>query len=896
MGGLRETNVYGDIWMVSYHKDFSAYFAKPIENLERVPAPRVGHSCILIGNAFIVFGGDTAETNEAGDLDDNLYFFNINSLKWTIPSPKGPKPPGRYGHTISVVTFQNPANESGSDGWSSYLYVFGGQLDTQFFNDLWCFDLSNFRKPSTHWRKVDPRGMTPPPLANHCMCVYSDCLYVFGGNRGGELSNELLRFEPSSDSWSVCKLKGPFNPPPLEEHSAALVKNYLFVYGGRIDDENTSDVMFIINLDDMHCFSLQSDLYSYPGFRCGHSMTYDVSEEKLIVMGGDQRDEMTAFEKSQNTGASDFELEPTFIYEFDLDRLNEFIDEDDLRALVEEVEEEKGGKNEVEEDAAGQVAATVPDVSESSVETFAQVASSTPVKERRQFDEGTPQEPFAESTRGEEEPTMGEGESRGIYGAAQSPVSPVPRQSTASPVLRQSTPSPVLRHSTPSLIDRDSIDRDSTASPVPRQSTPTSQKGPSLGDVSPAGTPPHAAELNKLEESPTARLGRFYSNSAETLGQLPGGFPESSADLRESDAEQVPSEKRYQEELIEMSLKLNSLRQTMNEKIEIANDRIIELESKNQQQASEIARLEEPQTSNHLLQSRSLEEPGAQQVSLSNKVSHLTNEKAQLQSQIDKFKPFMNSQIIDLETLNKVIKSQESTIDQLKDSLNTQIDYQKEITRLKSENETLQAECSRSRSMPSPDLHDSISSITTQMDELVALWNQAKEPMARDDSLVEQLQGQIDNLLHINAEHETASKNLKTELETAQSSTKSLADLESRFKQSMQSLNSTHKALTLSQSELEKQKDQNKKLLEELEELRVFKLSARKAGSRNVTPLMESEDFESTEPEDDSELRAHYDMRLKDLQADLFIMTQERDQLRQDLVVVKKKLLNSEAK
>lgn len=43
------------------------------------PGPRVGHSSLLVGNAFIVFGGDT-KIDENDALDDTLYL--LNTCTW----------------------------------------------------------------------------------------------------------------------------------------------------------------------------------------------------------------------------------------------------------------------------------------------------------------------------------------------------------------------------------------------------------------------------------------------------------------------------------------------------------------------------------------------------------------------------------------------------------------------------------------------------------------------------------------------------------------------------------------------------------------------------------------------------------------------------------------------
>ena len=75
MGGLiNGSTVKGDLWMVEAgpNANMSCY---PVATTSEGPGPRVGHASLLVGNAFIVFGGDT-KMDEGDSLDDTLYLLN----------------------------------------------------------------------------------------------------------------------------------------------------------------------------------------------------------------------------------------------------------------------------------------------------------------------------------------------------------------------------------------------------------------------------------------------------------------------------------------------------------------------------------------------------------------------------------------------------------------------------------------------------------------------------------------------------------------------------------------------------------------------------------------------------------------------------------------------------
>ena len=74
MGGLiNGSTVKGDLWLVEAGGGSLACY--PLSTTSEGPGPRVGHASLIVGNAFIVYGGDT-KMDDRDMLDDTLYLLN----------------------------------------------------------------------------------------------------------------------------------------------------------------------------------------------------------------------------------------------------------------------------------------------------------------------------------------------------------------------------------------------------------------------------------------------------------------------------------------------------------------------------------------------------------------------------------------------------------------------------------------------------------------------------------------------------------------------------------------------------------------------------------------------------------------------------------------------------
>ncbi|KAL6713652.1 Negative regulator of mitotic exit [Lecanora helva] len=275
MGGLvNGSTVKGDLWMIEAGGSNLACY--PVGTTFEGPGPRVGHASLLVGNAFIVFGGDTKQ-DERDKLDDTLYLLNTSTRHWSRSSPPGPRPAGRYGHTLNIL--------------GSKIYVFGGQVEGYFFNDLIAFDLNALQNSNSRWDMLLqnsndgglPEGHIPPARTNHTIVSWNDKLYLFGGTNGTTWFNDVWSYDPKQIAWTQLDCIG-YIPAPREGHSAALVGDVMYIFGGRTEQGEDLGDLAAFRITSRRWYTFQN-MGPSPSPRSGHSMT--AFGKQIVVLAGE---------------------------------------------------------------------------------------------------------------------------------------------------------------------------------------------------------------------------------------------------------------------------------------------------------------------------------------------------------------------------------------------------------------------------------------------------------------------------------------------------------------------------------------------------------------------------------------------------------------------------------
>lgn len=202
---------------------------------------------------------------------------SLATKQWSRAAPGGSRPPGRYGHSLNII--------------GSKIYIFGGQVEGFFFNDLVAFDLNALQQASNRWETLiqntidggPPHGQIPPARTNHSVVSWNDRLYLFGGTDGVTWFNDVWSYDPRTNSWSQLECIG-YIPVAREGHAAALVGDVMYVFGGRTEEGNDLGDLAAFRISTRRWYTFQN-MGPSPSPRSGHSMT--AYGKHIVITGGE---------------------------------------------------------------------------------------------------------------------------------------------------------------------------------------------------------------------------------------------------------------------------------------------------------------------------------------------------------------------------------------------------------------------------------------------------------------------------------------------------------------------------------------------------------------------------------------------------------------------------------
>ena len=218
---------------------------RPIDSPGTAPAPRYHHSAVVFMNSMFVFGGYTGDIYSNSNLrnKNDLFEYKFTTSQWIDWEDKisGTLPPARSAHGAAV--------------YNNCLWIFAGYDGHMRLNDMWAIDLL---ASQPEWEQIDQSGDSPPTCCNFPVAVVDESMYVFSGQSGAKITNNLYQFKFQERLWIRIRtehlLRGSPSPPQRRYgHTMVAFGRSLYVFGGAADG---------ILDNEVHCFDVDSRLWS----------------------------------------------------------------------------------------------------------------------------------------------------------------------------------------------------------------------------------------------------------------------------------------------------------------------------------------------------------------------------------------------------------------------------------------------------------------------------------------------------------------------------------------------------------------------------------------------------------------------------------------------------------
>ncbi|XP_063153377.1 leucine-zipper-like transcriptional regulator 1 isoform X1 [Candoia aspera] len=207
------------------------------------PAPRYHHSAVVYGSSMFVFGGYTGDIYSNSNLKNknDLFEYKLATGQWTEWKIEGRLPVARSAHGATV--------------YSDKLWIFAGYDGNARLNDMWTISLQD--RELTCWEEIKQTGEIPPSCCNFPVAVCKEKMFVFSGQSGAKITNNLFQFEFKEKIWTRIPtehlLRG--SPPPPQRrygHTMVAFDRHLYVFGGAAD--NTLP-------NELHCYDVDSQTW-----------------------------------------------------------------------------------------------------------------------------------------------------------------------------------------------------------------------------------------------------------------------------------------------------------------------------------------------------------------------------------------------------------------------------------------------------------------------------------------------------------------------------------------------------------------------------------------------------------------------------------------------------------
>uniref|UniRef100_M3ZXA9 Multiple EGF-like-domains 8 n=1 Tax=Xiphophorus maculatus TaxID=8083 RepID=M3ZXA9_XIPMA len=161
------------------------------------------------------------------------------------------------------------------------MYLFGGFNLNRALGDLIKYNFT-----SNQWESRS-YGHSPVARHSHTAVQYMGNMVVFGGElANGSLASDVWMYRPVQDDWQQLGFSHSRGSPKLANHAAAVVDTYLYIFGGRTEEDMFSSTLYRFGLHGSGRWETVQPTGGKPPASAGHSMVFHSPSRTLLVYGG----------------------------------------------------------------------------------------------------------------------------------------------------------------------------------------------------------------------------------------------------------------------------------------------------------------------------------------------------------------------------------------------------------------------------------------------------------------------------------------------------------------------------------------------------------------------------------------------------------------------------------
>ncbi|CAI9769513.1 unnamed protein product [Fraxinus pennsylvanica] len=212
--------------------------------------------------------GYLSETQDKGAVSECLGVVSVYD-QWVAPPVSGTRPKGRYEHGAAVI--------------DDKMYVFGGNHNGRYLNDLQVLDLRSWK-----WSKVEVQAGNEGAIttcAGHSLIPWdrNKLLSVAGHTKDPSETLQVKVFDLQTRTWSTLKTYGK---PPVSRggQSVTPVGSTLVIFGGQDAKRSLMNDLHILDLETMTWDEIDT-LGAPPSPRSDHTAAVR-GDRYLLIFGG----------------------------------------------------------------------------------------------------------------------------------------------------------------------------------------------------------------------------------------------------------------------------------------------------------------------------------------------------------------------------------------------------------------------------------------------------------------------------------------------------------------------------------------------------------------------------------------------------------------------------------